>query len=64
MYEWRSGIGKKGIAAVEWLWKECKLNTKQERIDYVNMHLKPRYLCMYRDDTVRLGLLLGQGLCC
>ncbi|PSS25955.1 hypothetical protein PHLCEN_2v2980 [Hermanssonia centrifuga] len=63
LYEWRSNVGKRGIAAVQWLWKDRKLDTEEERSDYVSTHLKPRYYCMYRDDTVHLGFLLLGGLC-
>ncbi|PSR77221.1 hypothetical protein PHLCEN_2v8001 [Hermanssonia centrifuga] len=60
LYEWRSGIGKKGVVAVEWFWKERGIDTVQARCKYVATHLQPGFLCMYRDDMVERAFLLYQ----
>ncbi|THG96654.1 hypothetical protein EW026_g5208, partial [Hermanssonia centrifuga] len=57
LYEWRSNIGKRGIAAVEWLWEDKGLAHEEERRDYVATHLGPHFLCMYKDEIVWLPLL-------
>ncbi|THG98863.1 hypothetical protein EW026_g3381 [Hermanssonia centrifuga] len=62
LYEWRSNVGKRGIAAVQWLWKDRKLDTEEERSDYVSTHLKPRYYCMYWDNTNGKGAFQAEVL--
>ncbi|THG97393.1 hypothetical protein EW026_g4594 [Hermanssonia centrifuga] len=57
LYEWRSNVGKRGIAAVEWLWEDKALAYEEERRDYVATHLGPHFLCMYKDEIVWLSLL-------
>ncbi|PSR78304.1 hypothetical protein PHLCEN_2v7426 [Hermanssonia centrifuga] len=62
LYEWRSNIGKRGIAAVEWLWEDKGLAHEEERRDYVATHLGPHFLCMYKDEINATGAFRAEVL--
>ncbi|THG95671.1 hypothetical protein EW026_g6026 [Hermanssonia centrifuga] len=62
LYEWRSNIGKRGIAAVEWLWEDKGLACEEERWDYVATHLGPHFLCMYKDEINATGAFQAEVL--
>ncbi|PSR75971.1 hypothetical protein PHLCEN_2v8749 [Hermanssonia centrifuga] len=59
LYEWRSAVGKRGIAAVEWLWKERGLDTVQKHWSLVDFGIPIGGLGMCA-AAVERGLLLYQ----